>query len=140
MTIYTVSFKKNEVYQSNLVKTDKSISEILDYFMNEKKATEVFGIGEATQDDLRPGKPIVKIWGYKTMADIKKLYIELIQDYDPFEDITEHEHLNNNQMLYNLIEIKKNNFNYIDKSTLTIYNRFKTLIDIFQALGIKPTL
>ncbi len=43
-------------------------------------------------------------------------------------------------MLYNLIEIKKNNFDYIDKDIMTLYNRFKTLIDIFQALGIKPTL
>ena len=61
MTMYVVSFKKNEVYQSNLVKTDKSIREIFDYFMDERKATEIFGIGEDTQDDLRPGKPVIRI-------------------------------------------------------------------------------
>lgn len=74
------------------------------------------------------------------MADIKQLYFELIQDYNPFEDISEHEKLTASQMLYNLIEIKKNNFDYIDLETMKIYNRFTTLIDIFTSLGIKPEL
>lgn len=74
------------------------------------------------------------------MADIKKLYIELIHEYDPFDDIEEHKKYNTSQMLYNLIEIKNNNFDYIDEESFKIYNRFKTLIDIFQSLGVKPSL
>lgn len=61
MTMYTVSFKKNNVYQTNLVKTDKSISEIYDYFMEIKKVSDIFGIGEAMRDDIKPGKPVIKI-------------------------------------------------------------------------------
>lgn len=74
------------------------------------------------------------------MADIKQLYFELIQDYNPFEDMNEHKNLNLSEMLYNLIEIKKNNFDFIDLDTMKIYNRFTTLIDIFTSLGIKPEL
>jgi hypothetical protein len=74
------------------------------------------------------------------VADIKQLYFELIQDYDPYEDISEHKKLTVSQMLYNLIEIKKNNFDFIDLETMKIYNRFTTLIDIFTSLGIKPEL
>lgn len=74
------------------------------------------------------------------MADIKKLYIELMQDYDPFDDIEEHKKYTTSQMLYNLIEIKNNNFDYIDEESFEIYNRFKTLIEIFQSLGVKPSL
>lgn len=74
------------------------------------------------------------------MADIKQLYFELIQDYNPFEDMNEHKNINLSQMLYNLIEIKKNNFDFIDLDTMKIYNRFTTLIDIFESLGIKPSL
>ena len=69
------------------------------------------------------------------MSDIKQLYIELISDFDPYGDITEHETLTESEMLYNLQEIR-NNFTYIDYDE-TIIKRFNTLIDLFIALGIK---
>ena len=79
------------------------------------------------------------------MADIKKLYIELIQDYDPYTDINEHVNLTDSGMLYNLLNLQKDfdclvDFSDFSESAIDLLNRCNTLIDIFQALGIKPTL
>lgn len=69
------------------------------------------------------------------MADIKKLYIDLITDYDPYTDINELLNSSPSEMLYNMIEIQRNNINSIDDKA--IVNRFNTLIELFKALGIK---
>lgn len=61
MTTYNVSFLKNDVYQSNLVKTSKSPVEIAQYFIDVKHVHEVLGINIATADDNRPGKPVLEI-------------------------------------------------------------------------------
>jgi hypothetical protein len=74
------------------------------------------------------------------MADIRKLYFDLIKDYDPFEDISEHENMTESEMLYNLEEIAENND--IDNCDTIeeemIRDRFYTLIDLFHALGYHP--
>ncbi len=69
------------------------------------------------------------------MADIKKLYIDLITDYDPYADINELLNSSPSEMLYNMIEIQRNNIESIDDKA--IINRFNTLIELFKALGIK---
>jgi hypothetical protein len=69
------------------------------------------------------------------MADIKKLYIDLITDYDPYTDINELLNSSPSEMLYNMIEIQRNNIESIDDEA--IVNRFNTLIELFKALGIK---
>ncbi len=69
------------------------------------------------------------------MADIKKLYIDLITDYDPYTDINELLNSSPSEMLYNMIEIQRNNIESIDDKA--IINRFYTLIELFKALGIK---
>lgn len=79
------------------------------------------------------------------MADIKKLYIELIQDYDPYIDIQEHNNISSSAMLYNLLNLQKDftclvDFSDYSKSSIDLLNRCNSLINIFQALGIKPTL
>lgn len=60
MKMYDVSFLKNEIYQSNIVKTDKSPVEVALYFKDVKQA-KVLSVDEATADDLKPGKPILQI-------------------------------------------------------------------------------
>lgn len=72
------------------------------------------------------------------MADIKKLYLELITDYDPFTDINEHKKLELCEMLYNLEEIKKNDLEESDDYILI--NRFNTLIELFHVLGYNAYL
>lgn len=69
------------------------------------------------------------------MADIKKLYIDLITDYDPYTDINELLNNSPSEMLYNMMEIQRNNIESIDDKA--IVNRFNTLIELFKALGIK---
>lgn len=74
------------------------------------------------------------------MIDVRKLYIELISDYEPFEDISEHENLTESEMLYNLIEIKENNGieNIETEEDQYIYDRFLSLIALFKAQGVSP--
>lgn len=60
MKLYEVGFIKNEIYQVNLVSTDKSPVEVGHYFRDVKNAN-VLSVDEATADDLRPGKPIIQI-------------------------------------------------------------------------------
>ena len=78
------------------------------------------------------------------MADIRKMYLDLISDYTGFEsDLDYHKNLSNENMLYSLKVIKENNFDNDlenlenDKPLQSIYNRFCTLISIFESLGIK---
>lgn len=74
------------------------------------------------------------------MIDTRKLYIELITDYDPYCDISEHEKLSDSEMLYNLLEIKENNGieNIDTEEEQLIYDRFIALIDLFKAQGVNP--
>ena len=74
------------------------------------------------------------------MIDYRQLYIDLIHDYDPFTDISEHENLTDSEMLYNLIEIRDNNEldSFIHEEDVYIFNRFNELISLFEQLGISP--
>lgn len=74
------------------------------------------------------------------MIDSRKLYIDLIQDYDPYSDISEHENLTESEMLYNLIQIKENNGieNIESEDDQYIHDRFLSLIGLFKAQGITP--
>lgn len=77
------------------------------------------------------------------MADIRKLYFDLLNDYDPFHENEEVDYnISESQMLYNLLEIKKNNGieNYDNEQEKKIYYRFISLINVMQLLGIKPSL
>lgn len=58
MNVYEVSFLKNGVYQSNLVKTEKSPVDIGLWYKENKPDTQVIGISIATSDSMRPDKPI----------------------------------------------------------------------------------
>ena len=74
------------------------------------------------------------------MIDTRQLYIDLISDYDPFSDISEHENLSESDMLYNLIEMKENNGleNIETEEDQYIFDRFNTLIALFKAQGVSP--
>lgn len=81
------------------------------------------------------------------MADIRRLYIDVLKDYDPYEYFEEQEQIESdlslNIMLYNLICIVTLNFQGCTKEELkqdAIYNRMNTLIDLLTILGGKPTL
>ncbi len=70
------------------------------------------------------------------MACIRDLYFDLIADYDDYIDLSELKDISNSEMLYNLIEMKKN-FNIDDLKDielLNIFNRINTLIELFQVL------
>lgn len=68
------------------------------------------------------------------MACIRKLYFDLINDYDAYYDENELHNMSNSEILYNLKEMKKEfeQYNSIDE----FYNRVCTLIELFQALKI----
>lgn len=72
------------------------------------------------------------------MACIRKLYFDLINDFDPYYDESEIHNISNSDMLYNLKEMKNNYTidDLKDNELLSIYNRINTLIDLFQALKI----
>lgn len=73
------------------------------------------------------------------MEDIRNIYFDLVKNLYPYIECYEDldKSISLNEMLYNLIEISKNNLNPIDdKEDL---NKVLTLIDLFQGLGIKPT-
>lgn len=77
------------------------------------------------------------------MADIKKLYIEFINDFDPYVDISEHKNLSISGMLYNLKYILKDiecliDFSDYSGDSINLYNRCNTLIDIFESIVVKP--
>lgn len=58
--LYDVSFEKNGIGQSNLVRTNKDIDTIKDFF-KQVKGCEVYGVRETTPESMKPGKPIVSI-------------------------------------------------------------------------------
>lgn len=60
MNRYNISFKKNGVCQANLVEAPSA--ELAEkYFSYYITGAEVYGVKEATADDLRPGKPIITV-------------------------------------------------------------------------------
>jgi hypothetical protein len=61
LNMYDASFKRNGVYQSNLVRTDKNVSEIRSWFKENRPDSEILGILFADSDSLRPGKPVIII-------------------------------------------------------------------------------
>ena len=67
------------------------------------------------------------------MKDLKALYIELINSLYPYEEIPEN--LSGKEMLYNLIEISKNNFDLSIEENRKDFNRVITLIDVFRYLN-----
>ena len=72
------------------------------------------------------------------MADIRKLYFDLIDSIYPYAECYEDidRNMSESEMLYNLIEMKKDMIN--DSDTIEDRNRINTLIELFRALGIKP--
>lgn len=69
------------------------------------------------------------------MADLKSLYIDLIGSLYPYEEIPETDTLSINEMLYNLIEISKNNFDLSIEENIKDFNRVNTLIDVFRCIN-----
>lgn len=61
MKMYEVSFKKNDVYQSNIIKTKKSIVDIELWYKENRPDREIIDISIAMEDGIRPGKPIITI-------------------------------------------------------------------------------
>mgnify|MGYP003571273082 CR=1 FL=1 len=74
------------------------------------------------------------------MADIRKLYFDLIDSIYPYAECYEDidRNMTESEMLYNLIEMNKDMLK--DEDTKEDRNRINTLIELFQALGIKPTI
>lgn len=74
------------------------------------------------------------------MADIRKLYFDLIDSIYPYAECYEDidRNMTESEMLYNLIEMNKDMLK--DEDTKEDRNRINTLIEVFQALGIKPTI
>ena len=68
------------------------------------------------------------------MPDLKQMYLDLIQEYDPYTDLNEHINLSDQKQLYNLIEIRKNNFDFADNDN--IINKFDSLINLYKTNGI----
>ena len=55
---FNISFKANDVYQTNLIK-GYSEEQVTDYFKEYKPNAEILGVKIATKDDERPGKPVI---------------------------------------------------------------------------------
>lgn len=55
---FNISFKRNDVYQANLIK-GYSEEQVVEYFKSYKPDAEVLGVKVATNDDMRPGKPVI---------------------------------------------------------------------------------
>ena len=71
------------------------------------------------------------------MDKLRYRYYRLIESLDPYEDIRQHYTLTLNQMLYNLIEIKKDwKFEEDSKENTAL----KELIEAFKIRGYKPAL
>lgn len=71
------------------------------------------------------------------MNKLRYRYYRLIESLDPYEDISQHYKLTLNQMLYNLIEIKKDwKFEEGGKENTAL----KELIEAFKIRGYKPAL
>lgn len=72
----------------------------------------------------------------ETITELRKLYFDFIDFLDPYhedEEPDKDEELS--EMLYNLIEIRKD-WNF--EPGTEEHNRISTLIELFQALGVKP--
>lgn len=61
MKMYEISFLKNSVYQSNIVRTEKSPVDVSLWYKENRPNTSVIGISIATSDSMKPGKPIITI-------------------------------------------------------------------------------
>ena len=55
---FNISFKRNDVYQANLIK-GYSEEQVTDYFKSYKPDAEILGVKIATSDDMKPGKPVI---------------------------------------------------------------------------------
>jgi len=60
MAKYNVSFIRNGIYQSNLAEAG-SKEAVEEWFAQNKSNARVLTVREAVTDDLRPGKPIIRI-------------------------------------------------------------------------------
>ena len=59
--MYEVSFLKNGIYQSNIVKTKKSPVDIGLWYKENKPDASIIDISIATLDSIKPGKPTIII-------------------------------------------------------------------------------
>lgn len=57
--MFNISYMRNEIPQTILVEgNDEKV--VLDYFQARKPDAHICGIKEATNDDMRPGKPVLR--------------------------------------------------------------------------------
>lgn len=55
---FNISFKKDGVYQANLIK-GYSEEQVTEFYANYKPDAEIIGVKLATNDDMKPGKPVI---------------------------------------------------------------------------------
>lgn len=55
---FNISFKKDGVYQANLIK-GYSEEQVTEFYANYKPEAEIIGVKLATNDDMKPGKPVI---------------------------------------------------------------------------------
>jgi hypothetical protein len=61
MTSYEVTFERNGIYHSNIVRTEKSPIELSIWYKENKPGTFVHNISIATSESMKPGKPIIEL-------------------------------------------------------------------------------
>ena len=59
MTSYEVTFERNGIYHSNIVKTEKSPIELSIWYKENKPETVVLNISIATS--IKPGQPVIEL-------------------------------------------------------------------------------
>lgn len=55
---FNISFKKDGVYQANLIKGYNE-EQVTEFYANYKPEAEIIGVKLATNDDMKPGKPVI---------------------------------------------------------------------------------
>lgn len=59
MTNYEVTFERNGIYHSNIVRTEKSPVDVALWYKENKPGTSVLDVSIATSESMKPGKPII---------------------------------------------------------------------------------
>lgn len=104
---YNISFKRDEVYQANLIK-GYSEEQVTRYFKEYKPDAEILGVKLATRDDDRPGKPVID-----ATKDVVK-EADPITDDPAWEDtFDDSEYLENEE---NLVPVRFCVTLYVDKN------------------------
>ena len=61
MTNYEVTFERDGIYHSNIIKTEKSPVDIEFWYKDNRPGTVVLNISIATSESMKPGKPIIHL-------------------------------------------------------------------------------